>query len=84
MRLDASQLDFLYRLGKSPDGQQLKSLISAEIADCNVELRKATGESLYRMQGRALYLDELQRHLTVLPSSARPQQRRPMPFDSTA
>lgn len=59
MRLNALQLDFLARLGKSPDGQQLRALISAEIAECNVSLRKLSGEALLREQGKAIYLDDL-------------------------
>jgi hypothetical protein len=84
MRLDASQLDVLERLGKSPDGRQLLALISAEIADCNATLRKATGESLYRAQGVAQYLDELRGRLEGKKQTAQLTSRRPTPFDSTA
>jgi len=81
--LDASQLAFLYRLGKSPEGQQLQMLISAEIAQTNEQLRKLSGDGLLREQGRAVFLDDLMRKLTVDPS-ARTETRRPKPFDSTA
>ena len=64
MHLDAAQLEFLHRLGKSPDGKQLLMLINAEIADCNVALRKVSGDALLREQGKAQYLDELVQRLT--------------------
>jgi len=58
MHLDATQLGFLGRLGKSPDGQQLMMLIKAEIEGCNERLRKLSGDELLREQGKARYLDE--------------------------
>jgi len=58
MRLDASQLPFLSRLGKSPDGQQLLALIQAEIVESNSRLRQLSGDFLLREQGKAVYLDE--------------------------
>lgn len=64
MRVDEAQLSFLVRLGKSPDGQQLLSLIQAEIAECNGRLRALTGEDLLREQGKARYLDEFHQRLT--------------------
>ncbi len=69
MRLNALQLGFLARLGKSPDGQQLLALIQAEIAESNVSLRKLSGEALLREQGKALYLDDFVSRLTQ-PQSA--------------
>jgi hypothetical protein len=83
MHLDATQASFLSRLGKSPEGQQLLVLISAEIESCNEQLRKQTGEGLLREQGKALYLDEL-KHRLMFDASARLEKRRPTPFDSTA
>ncbi len=83
MHLDASQLSFLYRLGKSPEGQQLQVLISAEIDWCNVQLRKQSGEDLLREQGKALYLDMLMKWLTTDPS-ARQVSKRPMLIGSSA
>lgn len=59
MRLNALQLGFLSRLGKSPDGQQLLALIQAEIEESNGLLRKLSGDALLREQGKAVYLDEL-------------------------
>ena len=83
MRYDATQVDVLKRLGKSPDGQQLIALIQAEIAECNGALRKATGEGLLREQGKALWLDEFLQRLTR-PESAQIVSRRPMPTDTAA
>lgn len=65
MHLDASQLEFLGRLGKSPEGQQLQALIKAEVEDVNEQLRKLSGESLIRAQGKAIYLDEFLTRLTM-------------------
>ena len=59
MHLEAAQLEFLTRLGKSPDGQQLLKLIQAEIDDSNALLRTRNGDSLLREQGKAVYLDEI-------------------------
>lgn len=59
MQLDASQVDFMVGLGKSPVGQQLKLVLEAEVARTNGELRKQSGENLIRLQGRAVMLDEL-------------------------
>lgn len=82
MHLDATQASFLFRLGKSGEGQQLLTLISAEIESTNAQLRKLSGEDLLREQGKAIYLDEFVRRMTRDPS-ARPVQRLPRPFDST-
>lgn len=59
MRVSASQLEFLGRLGKSPDGVQLMAVIKAEQELSNERLRTLTGEDLYREQGKAVYLDRL-------------------------
>jgi len=67
MHLNALQLSFLARLGKSPDGQQLLMLIQAEIAESNASLRKLSGDALLREQGRAIYLDNLAAKLTSPP-----------------
>jgi hypothetical protein len=65
MHLNATQLEFLGRLGKSPDGQQLQVLLKAEIDDVNEKLRTFTGEHLLRAQGRAVLLDELADRLSM-------------------
>ncbi len=53
-------------------------LISTEIESTNEQLRKLSGESLLREQGKAIYLDELMKRLTVDPS-VRLDPRRPKP-----
>ena len=63
MQLQAPELQFLARLGKSPEGLHLLGLIQAEIAEVNGSLRKLTGEDLYRAQGKALWLDEFVQRL---------------------
>jgi hypothetical protein len=83
MHYDAAQLDFLKRLGMSPDGQQLLGLIQAEIAACNLTLRTSTGEQLLREQGKALFLDEFLQRMTR-PTSAQIVSRRPTPIDRFA
>lgn len=76
MQYGDPQLAFLVRLGKSPDGQQLLELITAEIAECNANLRILTGEGLLREQGKARYLDEFVNRLTRS-ASAQIVARRP-------
>jgi hypothetical protein len=83
MHYGATQLEFLKRLGMSPDGQQLIGLIQAEIAECNQTLRKSTGEQLLREQGKALFLDELLRKMTQA-KSAQTVTRRPTSTDWSA
>lgn len=62
-RLDVSQLEFLARLGKSPDGQQLLALIKKQTDDLNEKLRTLAGENLYRAQGEATVLDAFAKYL---------------------
>ena len=76
------QLELLKRLGMSPDGQQLIGLIQAEIAACNLTLRKFTGEQLLREQGKALFLDEFLQKMTEA-KSAQEVPKRPT-FTGTA
>jgi len=78
MHYGAAQLEFLKRLGMSPDGQQLIGLIQAEIAACNLTLRTSTGEQLLREQGKALFLDEFLQKMTEA-KSAQTVPRRPTP-----
>jgi len=65
MRLTAQQLEFLARLGKSPEGQLLQAMIKAEIDDTNEQLRTLAGEHLYRAQGKAVHLDGFAKHLAA-------------------
>ena len=56
--LSTSQLRQLETIGKSPSGPQLKALLDTEIEATNATLRKFTGETLLREQGKAIFLDE--------------------------
>ena len=59
MRFTTDQHSFLARFSKSPDGQQVVDILNAKLAEVGKGLRTATGEEIYRQQGRALELDEL-------------------------
>ncbi len=59
MTLTGDQCAFLARLSKSPDGKFLVEMYEAELRELDVRLRKATGEDIYRAQGRASQLDEM-------------------------
>jgi hypothetical protein len=59
MKLSGEQLQFLDRFSKSPDGQFLLMILRAKLAERDEALRKASGEDVYRTQGRAVELDEL-------------------------
>jgi hypothetical protein len=59
MRLSESQLLFLARFAKSPEGKEFTDLLRAELAEVEKALRTQTGEELYRQQGHAQRLDKL-------------------------
>lgn len=68
MPLNTQQLELLHRLGRSPDGRELVTLIETVwIVEANEKLRGAMGETLYREQGRAKMLDDLVAYLTLKP-----------------
>lgn len=58
MQLTRPQLEFLAGLSKSPTGRALVDLIQAKLAHADRELRTASGEEVFRAQGRAQALDE--------------------------
>lgn len=64
MHLSSLQLQFLSRLSKSPDGQLLLQVLQAKLAESDATLRSATGEEVYRAQGRAKALADLIGDLT--------------------
>lgn len=66
--LDASAVQFLERLGKSPEGRQLQALLELEVIETNEKLRKLSGDDLMRAQGKAIYLDEILAKLNPPPS----------------
>jgi hypothetical protein len=59
MRLSNEQLVFLARFARSPEGNQLLTILKAKLGDRESKLRTTVGEEVYRTQGRALELDEL-------------------------
>lgn len=59
MTLTSDQLAFLARLSKSPEGKFQVSMYTDELADLDAKLRKATGDDIYRLQGRAQQLEEM-------------------------
>lgn len=59
MRLSNEQLEFLARLNKAPEGPLLLAFLQAKLRERDTALRTATGEEVYRSQGRATELDEL-------------------------
>jgi hypothetical protein len=65
MRLDQQQLEFLARFSKSPDARAFTQIIEARLKECESKLRTATGEEVYRNQGRAQELDEILAHLAT-------------------
>lgn len=68
MQLTAQQLEFLERLGRTPEGQQLRQLCKAWTEEANANLREKADEHLLREQGRAVMLDELTRYLEGRPT----------------
>lgn len=63
MRFTAPQLEFLARLGRTAEGQQLRALITERTEDANRNLRSLEGVALHREQGRATELDEIAKYL---------------------
>lgn len=59
MKLNTSQLQFLARLSKSPDGAMLVQLLRDMVTDCDKAARTARGEDVHRALGAAEGLDRL-------------------------
>ena len=59
MALTTQDLDLLRRLAKTPDGKALVQILEKKLRERDEKLRSATGEELYRSQGRAQELAEL-------------------------
>jgi len=64
MHLNGTQLQFLSRLSKTPDGLMLLQVLQAKLAESDASLRSATGEEVYRAQGRAKAFAEMIDDLT--------------------
>lgn len=90
MHLSESQLLFLARFAKSPDGREFLELYRAKLAEVESKLRTQAGEELYRQQGRAIQLDELLADITdankklTVSKSANPRPRVLAAIDGTA
>ncbi len=78
MTLTGEQLVFLARFSKTPEAKFLVSLYEAELHELDVKLRKATGEDIYRAQGRASQLDEMVRRITNAEATANPKRLTPV------
>ena len=59
MQLSASQLEFLARFSKSPDGRMLVTIYEAKLAEVDSKLRSGEGAVHHQNQGRAQQLSEL-------------------------
>jgi len=59
MQFSNLQLEFLARLARSPDGQLLLQILQAKQAERDAGLRTASGEEVFRKQGRAVEISEL-------------------------
>lgn len=59
MHLNGTQLQFLSRLSKTPDGLMLLQVLQAKLAESDAKLRSANGEEVYRAQGRAQAFAEM-------------------------
>jgi hypothetical protein len=80
MRLTESNLLFLARFAKLPEGKEFLELMRAKLDETDAKLRITDGPELHRQQGRAQELDdwiaaltESQRKLTMAQSAHRPR-----------
>lgn len=58
MRLTESNLLFLARFAKLPEGKEFLELLRAKLDETSQKLRTADGPELHRQQGRAQELDD--------------------------
>lgn len=78
MTLTSEQLHFLARFWKSPEGKFLVSMYEAELAEVDVKLRKATGDDIYRLQGRASQLEVMIERIKNSDSNATSKRSAPL------
>lgn len=64
MALTTADLQALRRFAQLPEGRVMVAVLVQKLGEADEKLRTATGEHLYRTQGRAQALDELLRDLT--------------------
>ena len=58
-KLTVPELQFLSRLGRSPDYALLQTILSKELSSHDEQCRKADGPALYRAQGVSVWLVSL-------------------------
>jgi broad specificity phosphatase PhoE len=59
MGLSTTDLEYLRRFARSPDGRQWLDILQRNLAETDVKLRTTIGDDLLRTQGRAQLLAEL-------------------------
>ena len=64
MTLSSSDLAFLARFARTPDGQALLRILEAKLASVYETLLGTDGNDVYRFQGRAKQLLELCKDIT--------------------
>lgn len=80
MTLSTSDLSFLARFARTPDGQALLRILEARLASVNETLLGTDGNDVYRFQGKATQLRELCKDITEAEqrlARAAPAARRP-------
>lgn len=79
MHLTDDDLAFLARFAKTPDGEYLGRLLTRAQGGIDTQLRTASGEVLFRLQGRAQQLEDTVKWVSGRSSVV---VRRPPPSDS--
>lgn len=64
MSMTVEDLDYLRRFARTPEGRYFLQLLDTRLRSRDEKLRTATGEELYRQQGRAQELCELIKDIT--------------------
>ena len=86
-QLTDPDLQFLSRLGTSPDFAALRSIIERELSSLDAKCRTLDGPALYRAQGASTWLvglvDEISKARKTLDSRAMDPARR-RPFEAKA
>ena len=62
--MTTEDLDYLRRFARTPEGRYFLGLLETRLRSRDEKLRTATGEELYRQQGRAQELYELMKDIT--------------------
>lgn len=75
MALTQPELQALRRFTQLPEGRLILSVLGERLAMADEKLRRLHGDDLYRMQGRALELEELITLLTTAGDSLNRQEQ---------